>query len=218
MTATNPGDERAARRWGDDRALLDDDEARRRLIEATRRCIVRRGDAQIRMAEVADEAGVARSTVYRYFPTRGDLILGVLLDRIEVALANVVASLPWPDDAARSLPEFVLQPIALVEGNPLNEALFSAESSAFVTSLELSSEKLTDAAYRQLGALMEGWQHDGQLHADLDLHETLHWMNGVALFLLTPPWRQRTAAEKRVFLDRYLVRALVAAPGRRRGR
>jgi hypothetical protein len=42
-----------SRWWGDDRAILDDDEARRRLIEAASRCIVRRGNTQIRMNEVA---------------------------------------------------------------------------------------------------------------------------------------------------------------------
>jgi AcrR family transcriptional regulator len=66
--------------------LLDEHEARRRLLEATSRCIVRRGNAQIRMAEVADEAGVARSTVYRYFRTRDDLILDLLLSRMDSAL------------------------------------------------------------------------------------------------------------------------------------
>jgi len=54
---------RAPRYWGDDRALVDDEEARRRLIGATRRCIVRCGNAEIGMAEVASEAGAARPGV-----------------------------------------------------------------------------------------------------------------------------------------------------------
>ena len=201
--------DRAPRRWGDDRALLDDDEARRRLLEATSRCIVRRGNAQVRMAEVADEAGVVRSTVYRYFPTRGDLILGLLLSRMGAALEAVVQSLPDPTDAARSIPDLILEPIGLVEGNPLNEALFSAESRAFVTSLELSSEALVDAPVRHYGPLFERWQAEGQLHSDLDIRETVRWMNAVSLVLLAPPWRERSRAAKHEFLVRYLVRALV---------
>ena len=72
-----------SRWWGDDRAILDDDEARRRLLEAAGRCIVRRGNAQIRMAEVAEEAGVSRSTVYRYFPNRDEVLLGLMLARVD---------------------------------------------------------------------------------------------------------------------------------------
>jgi len=87
-----------SRRWGDDRAILDDEEARRRLLDAAGRCIVRRGNAQIRMAEVADEAGVSRSTVYRYFPGRDEVLLELLLMRVDAAVGDLVRSLPNPDD------------------------------------------------------------------------------------------------------------------------
>ena len=99
-----------SRRWGDDRALLDDDEARRLLLDAASRCIVRRGNTQIRMAEVAQEAGVVRSTVYRYFPGREDLVLGLVLMRIDAALAALVRSLRNPGDATKCLPKMVLGP------------------------------------------------------------------------------------------------------------
>ena len=117
-----------------------------------------------------------------------------------------------------SLPELILRPIALVEGNPLNEALFSADSGAFVTSIEIGSEQFTDVVCSRVGPLMERWQRDGQLQADVDIREALHWMNTVALYLLMPPWRERAVADQRVFLDRYLVRALVSPPRPRRRR
>jgi AcrR family transcriptional regulator len=189
--------------------LLDEHEARRRLLEATSRCIVRRGNAQIRMAEVADEAGVARSTVYRYFRTRDDLILDLLLSRMDSALEAVVRSLDHPDDAASSLPELILGPISLVDGNPLNEALFSESSSGLVTSLELGSEPLLDASVRHFGPLLNRWRENGGLYPELDVRETLRWMNAVALILLSPPWRGRSRESKRDFLERYLVRAVV---------
>jgi AcrR family transcriptional regulator len=209
MAGVDPAGGRAARRWGDDRALLDDDEARRRLVAATVRCIVRRGSARVRMADVADEAGVARSTLYRYFATRDDLIVGVLLARMDAALAVIVGSLEHPDDARRSVPDLVLRPLGLVEGDPVNEALFSPDSRAFVSWLELGSEQFLDVGYRHYGPLLERWQADGQVHGDLDLRETHRWLNAVSLVLLAPPWRERDADAKRAFLDRYLVRALV---------
>ena len=49
---------RGRRHWGAGRALLDDAEARDRLLDAAEKCIVRRGDTQIRMSEVADAAAV----------------------------------------------------------------------------------------------------------------------------------------------------------------
>jgi AcrR family transcriptional regulator len=42
------------------------------ILEAATRLLAERGDAT--MADVADAAGVGRTTLYRYFPTREDLI------------------------------------------------------------------------------------------------------------------------------------------------
>jgi AcrR family transcriptional regulator len=200
---------RSGRGWGDDVALLDETEARRRLLSAAERCIVRRGSAHIRMGEVATEAAVARSTLYRYFPTRAELIVGLFLDRIDAAMEAVVAGLPQPGRAAASLPDLVLRPLAFIEGNPLNEALFSAESRALVASWQLGSEALFQAVYRHFGPLLSGWQAAGQLHDDLDLGEVVRWIETLQLSLLGEPWRDRSVAEQRQLLVRFLVRAVV---------
>jgi len=202
-----------SRRWGDDRALLDDEEARQRLLDAASRCIVRRGNTQIRMAEVADEAGVVRSTVYRYFPSRDDLLLALLLLRIDNALAALVASLRHPGDASRSIPELMMGPVDSVTGNPLNEALMSSASTALTKALEIGSEQIVDAILRNYGPLFERWQSSGQLHADLDPRETARWLHTAALFLVAPAWRDRPAAAKRRFVQQYLIRALVPQIG-----
>ena len=199
----------ASRRWGAETALLDDEEARRRLVDATRRCLIRRGSARITVQEVAKEAAVARSTVYRYFANRDELLLGVLLAGIDTAIGAIVRSLPHPEDAAHSLVELVMRPLELVKDNQLTDAMFSDDSGWMVMALEVSSEAVVDTYHRNLGPLIERWQADGQLHADLDPRETTRWINAVALLLMAPPWVNRSDDAKRLFLDQYLVRALV---------
>ena len=202
-----------SRRWGDDRALLDDDEARRLLLDAASRCIVRRGNTQIRMAEVAQEAGVVRSTVYRYFPGREDLVLGLVLMRIDAALAALVASLRHPGDATKCLPKMVLGPADSVVGNPLNEALFATESVALSTVLEVGSEQIVDAIVQHYGALFDRWQADGGMYPDLDHREVARWIHTAALLLLSRPWRDRSPAAKRRFVEQFVVRTLVPQIG-----
>jgi AcrR family transcriptional regulator len=198
-----------SRWWGDDRAILDDEEARRRLLDAAGRCIVRRGNAQIRMAEVADEAGVSRSTVYRYFPNRDEVLLGLVLARVDAALGAVVRSLPYPDDPVRSLPQMVLDRVESVAGNPLNEALFATESTAVPTALEIGSEPIVEVQLRHYGPLLQRWQEAGTVHADLDPRSIVQWLSATTLFLLAPSWRHRPTADKREFVEQFLVRALV---------
>lgn len=198
-----------SRWWGDDRAILDDEEARRRILDAAGRCIVRRGSTQFRVGEVADEAGVSRSTVYRYFPGRDDVLLGLLLMRIDNALGELVRSLPAPDDPVRSVPEMVLARVESVDGNPLNEALFAAESTAVATALEKGSEPIVELLLRHYEPLLTRWKRAGRLYDDLEPRSIVQWLHTATLFLLAPSWRRRPAADKREFVEQFVVRALV---------
>jgi len=54
--------------------------AKRLIVEAAARVILRSGVYQFSMQEVADEAGVSLRTLYRYFPSREDLLDGVAFE------------------------------------------------------------------------------------------------------------------------------------------
>ncbi|OBG97309.1 TetR family transcriptional regulator [Mycobacterium sp. E3251] len=198
-----------SRRWGDDRAILDDEEARRRILDAVGRCIARRGNTQFRMGEVADEAGVSRSTVYRYFPGRDDVLLALILKRVDHALGELVRSLAAPDDPVRSVPEMVLARVESVDGDPLNEALFAAESTAVATALQKGSEPIVETLLRHYQPLLDRWKSAGRLHADLDPRSVVQWLHTATMFLLAPSWRYRPVADQREFVDQFVVRALV---------
>jgi TetR/AcrR family transcriptional regulator len=205
----NIGAMESSRWWGDDRAILDDEEARRRILDAAGRCIVRRGNTQFRMGEVADEAGVSRSTVYRYFPGRDDVLLGLMLTRVDNALDELVRTLPAPDDPVRSVPALVLARVESVDGNALNEALFAAESTAVATALEKGSEPIVELLLRHYGPLLDRWKAAGRLYPDVDFRSIVQWLHTTTLFLLAPSWRYRPAADKREFVEQLVVRALV---------
>jgi AcrR family transcriptional regulator len=201
-----------SRRWGTASALLDDEEARRRLVAAAMRCIVRRGTGRISMDEVADEAGVSRATVYRYYRTREDLVLGIMLSRLDEGMTHVIRSLEDPDSASRSIPELILVSNSLTEGGTVNAALFSPDSRSLATSVEMSAPPIVEGVYRHIAPLLRRWQADGQLAADLDLWMTARWLHLISVTFMSSPWLEMPVAEKRAFLDRYVVRALLAHP------
>lgn len=70
----------ATRRALPQRARKDEDkEARRRLLlDEARRILARTPYAQVRLAEVAEAAGVAKGTLFLYFPTKEALFLALL--------------------------------------------------------------------------------------------------------------------------------------------
>lgn len=200
------------RRWGGQRALFDDAEAARLLLGAVERCIVRRGSARVPMAEVAEEAGVTRSTLYRYFPTRKELVTALLLARAEALVEAAVAAMPDPEDAAASLPVFILHPVETVVGTPLTDALFSPESEGLATSVEFESDALFEVALRRFGPPLARWQAQGQVHADLDIPRTVRWLIAQAVLLLSPPWRTLPPTERKVIVERYVIRGLLTRP------
>jgi AcrR family transcriptional regulator len=210
MTVSDEAGAAVRRRWGEGRALFDDREAAQLLLGAAERCIVRRGTARVAMTEVAEEAGVTRSTLYRYFPGRTELITALLLARAEALVAGAVASLPDPDDAAASLARLILYPVETVAGTPVTDALFSPQSEGLVTAVEYESDALFDLALRHFGPVLARWQAEGQLHADLDISTTVRWLIAQAVLLLSSPWRAAPPQDRRTLVEKYVARALLA--------
>lgn len=161
------------------------------------------------MAEVATEAGVVRSTVYRYYPSRQDLLLALILAHVDRATAELVRGLPAPQNAAASIPDMVLLPVESVDTDPLYTAMFDQRSGELGDILERGTDQVAEVVERHIGPLLERWQTSGQVHADLDHRELLQWIQSVSRFLLAPLWRGRPASDKRRFVEQYVIRALV---------
>ncbi|TDD70301.1 TetR/AcrR family transcriptional regulator [Actinomadura darangshiensis] len=68
-----------------------------RILDAALRCFETYGPRRTTMDDVAREADLGRATIYRRFPTKGDLVTGVLLRearRFFAELDEAVAALP----------------------------------------------------------------------------------------------------------------------------
>jgi len=63
---------------------------RQAIVEAATRLFAERGYAETTLAEVADEAEVALSTIFNYFPGKPDIVFALMDALIESAQARVV--------------------------------------------------------------------------------------------------------------------------------
>jgi AcrR family transcriptional regulator len=89
------------RGWGGD-PPVDDDEARRRIIEAAMRCLDRKGPEAFSLSDVAADLGVIRQTVYRYFDSTDALFIAVseaavlsFIDRVDEQLRGITDPAEW---------------------------------------------------------------------------------------------------------------------------
>ena len=78
--------------------------SRRRIIESAREVFFRDGFMDANLDEVAQKAGVAKGTLYRYFDSKAELYVAVLADNSESFVRKMRDSL---DDQQASPPELI---------------------------------------------------------------------------------------------------------------
>jgi AcrR family transcriptional regulator len=87
---------------------------REQILEAARRCVLRNGFHRTSMQDVIAEARLSVGAVYRYFPSKNDIIIGIA-DMYAGQVAESFATLV--EDPDRSLVEVMQDAVDVVEEN-----------------------------------------------------------------------------------------------------
>ncbi len=119
---------------------------REHLLKAATDLFRERG-LEVGVSEIAEHAGVGRATLFRNFPTKGDLIIAVVIERMREAAASGRAMLAVGEPRGRLL-ETLITPLA--EGQQVDRALFEG-----VAAEELLSHAGVKAAQREMVAVLD---------------------------------------------------------------
>ena len=180
--------------------------ARERIIAAATTCIERVGVPSTTLSRVAEEVGVTRQTVYRYFPSLADLLSAVAetgaADFIERMQAHL-ASFGTPLDAVVESIAFALQELP---SDPRIGLLLEADDQGLV-GRGVTSTMAFDLGVGVLRSIDVDWASVGVLDDDFDTLAELVMRLMVSL-LQHPPATPRTPDEVREFLRRWLGPAL----------
>ena len=96
------------------------------ILSAARECYLKQGIAATGMKEVAEAAGLARSTVYRYFPNRDELLVSTIKIEMEALNHYIREKLKKYPDPADQLVEGLIVAIREIPRRPLLEAVFAS--------------------------------------------------------------------------------------------
>ncbi len=144
-------------------------QTRRVIVSAALAEFLEKGFAQATMAAVAERAGVAKGTPYRYFPTKEALFEGVIRQEIAVALVEANAANRRPEESvAAFLRRTMLVAMRNIErsGRAAIARLVLAEGGRFPELVEIYRREMFDPLLEQMRALAVAARANGELDDD----------------------------------------------------
>lgn len=178
-------------------------------MEAASHCVDRLGSAAFSLSEVANELGVSRPTVYRYFPSTDELLSAVgqfvmrtFADRMQAHLQDITDPAEW-----------VVEGIAIsIEWLPSRHHLVllltAGRSEPFARGF--TSPVAIDMTHRAFRLSSIDWEAHG-LGQD-EINELIHLMlRLIASMLIDPPDPPYTKSELRRYLRRWIAPAVEKA-------
>jgi AcrR family transcriptional regulator len=157
---------------------------RERILEVAKEEFTRSG-ANASLEEIAKMAGVGPGTLYRHFPTRGELLVAVYRSEME-KLAGAARTLADTLPPVEGLRAWLLLFVDAVETKqviaPVLNTLIGDPKKVF----EASHAKIHEA----LRALVKRAVKSGDIRKDLDPIDLLRALVGVANVSASPDWQQ----------------------------
>ena len=180
------------------------------IIDAARACYLRDGIPATGMSEVATQAGVARSTLYRYFPSRDDLLVAVIIQDmvgINSFIRDRLADYPDPAD---QVVEGLILALREVPRRPLLQAVFASEEGSRARRVVWESDVIMRFGEELMDHVVRPASEAGLLQDAVRAEVLVEWVYRLLLSFLTLPSNAvRSEDEMRTTLHALLVPVLL---------
>lgn len=157
-----------------------EDPKRARILAATERVCIARGVASARMEEIAAEAKVSKGTLYRYFASKDDLLVAMVIESFDSGRREVDRARPV-GLGPRAVLEHVLEGLGQVLARHAPRATIHyaawgvvARDDALRRRLQDHLRRFFEARGREIRATLEDGVASGDFRADADLGAFTH--------------------------------------------
>jgi AcrR family transcriptional regulator len=182
-----------ATQWGY-HAADDADAARERIVDAAEAAIQRWGVARTRIDDIANEAHCGRTTIYRYFGNRDNVIIEVVERQARRLLATLVERLASFPDSPEKIVEALVLTVELVRRDKhLSWAFKPDDSPAPIDGMADALHELATSTW--ITFLRTDPTLRSALRPDVEPGLAAEWMLRIMLSYLTFPGRSGTSRE-----------------------
>lgn len=180
------------------------------ILRAAKQCYLSDGIARTGMREVAAAAGVARSTLYRYFPSRDDVLVATIKLEMEQANNRIGKSLGQYTDPADLIVEGLLMAIRDIPQRPLLKAVFASDEDAVARRIIWNSDIIVKFGEELMDRVVQPALDANLLQTSVAPEVLVEWVYRVLLSFLTLPsnWI-KTEQQLRITLHALLVPVLL---------
>lgn len=183
------------------------DEGGRRILEATARCVKRLGAAQTTLSAVAEESGISRRTIYRYFDGIEDLFAAVGRGAMDDFQVRLDAATDGLTDVVTLVVESLAFAIEEVPRDPLLHLLVAAGHVKTFGEIVMSP-LVVDYCRRVVVESKADWAVLG--YDEAALNDLVVFMQRILQSFLAAPEPALAPHELRAFLRRWLGPAVLA--------
>jgi TetR/AcrR family transcriptional regulator len=180
------------------------------ILAAARRCYLADGIAATGMKDVAASAGVARSTLYRYFPGRDDLLVATIKGEMMALNERIRKRLAKYPDPADQVVEGLIVAIKEIPRRPLLHAVFASEQDSRARRVVWSSDVIVKFGEQLMDHVIRPAQQADLLQDAVRPEILVEWIYRLLLSFLTLPsnW-VKSDAQLRATLHALLVPVLL---------
>lgn len=160
------------------------DAVRRRLVDAAEQIILDQGAASLRLDSVGEAVGLHRSSVYRYFDSKEELLTAVVVQATLRLAAEVVESLGVSARADQFLVDGLALAMARIASEPVHRSLMAPASEAMT---RVGARALTEGLRPLVEPLFVAAAERGVLREGVTTEDALRWLLIVATGLFRAP-------------------------------
>ncbi len=187
----------------------DPNTTRARIISAARVCYAHKDTVQTTMGDIAQQASLARATLYRHFPTREAVLMAVFREEVATFLQRFLAEVGEAESFCTYLLDFMVYSVHNASSAPLLRTLFSEQSAIWMSQTYLSDPDtlaLTSGIFRESFLVA---RRVGEIAKDLELTDIVDVAVRMLLSLmLIPGAAPKSEGQLRDYFDKYVIRAL----------
>lgn len=151
-----------------------------KIVDAAVRCFERYGVQRTTMGDIADEAGIARQSVYRAFESRSTLIMHIITMLELEILEQIGTTISSYDDVDEAIVEGSMVSIATAQRHGLLMQLIANGTDHKIDEFVLrGSPEVMASLKKYWGPVYHRGQNEGKFRDDLSLDMLLDWMRDV---------------------------------------